>query len=233
MDRSLGANSLEKFYGQGLGWFAHEETCMKNRCLAFFSFLILFVVPVYAADHVGQITGRIAADPTHAYFFLSDGTFWKAYPFEKRWRTLGEWWSGMDFNIPDAYESKLDEWILGSVVGTFPKYQNLSIDEAYAANKDHLKICTHLFVNQNTGKVLFAAPLVPADYMMQIFEEGSKKGYAEGYKVGHADGYRHGYLHVEIHETTSKPLPEKPQHQDNPPPTESLDRGEPTPQEPS
>lgn len=161
----------------------------------FLSIMIAFAASVCAteATNVGSIAGKVVLESGKGYFLLSDGTFWKVYPFVKRWRTLFEWIKGTELAIPDNYEGLPADWTLSAEVEAYPKYGNLSIDEANASNEDDLKKCTHLLFNRGTGQILFAILLHPADFMIQIFNDGVSEGASNGYSKGYSSGYSAGY----------------------------------------
>lgn len=130
------------------------------------------------------------------YFVLSDNSCWKAIYFSKRWRSVSEWWNDVKL-IPENYECTPNDWTLGTPLELYPKWENLEVDEANAANQETLKQCTHLLVNSRTGQVLFAIALQPAECMIQLYNDAYKDGYNnaydDGYNAGHRDGHKVGY----------------------------------------
>lgn len=154
------------------------------------------------------LVAKVILQNTNGYFVLSDGSLWKAIGFCKRWRTVGEWWNDAQL-VPKNYECLPNDWFLGTEVWAYSKYENLQVDEDDASNKEVLKQCTHLLVNNRTGQVLFAIALNPADCVVHLFNEAHDEGYSQGYtqgqlknsqnahemyNKGHADGYKTGYI---------------------------------------
>jgi hypothetical protein len=165
---------------------------------------------VYAEgpERVEALSSKVILQNTSGYFVLSDGSCWKAIGFAKRWRSLTEWWNGVEL-VPENYNCVPNDWYLGSQIEVYPKYEYLRVNEADASNQEDLRQCTHLFANTRTGQVLFAISLHPAECIVQLFTESRKEGYDEGfslgrlssyqnaddiYNQGHADGYKAGYI---------------------------------------
>jgi hypothetical protein len=158
-------------------------------------------------DENFEMTSKIICSNGEGYFTLADGSFWKVVPFEKRWRTLSEWWNNVDL-IPDNYDAKPSDWHPGAKVEILEKASNFDVDEANAGNKDAIRKCTHLLKNKHNDQVLFAISLLPSTYGVEIYSQAFKDGYAKGevdaasntyiqrdaaYRRGHSDGYTKGY----------------------------------------
>jgi len=176
-------------------------------------FLIIIAVvsglTLYAGEpeRVDTLSTKVILQNTNGYFVFSDGSCWKAVGFSKRWRSLSEWWNGVQL-VPKNYECLPNDWYVGTQIEVYSKYGNLEVDEANASNQEELKQCTHLLFNTRTGQVLFAIALHPADCMVQLFKEAYDEGYGKGfdqgrmesyknateiYNRGHTDGYKLGY----------------------------------------
>jgi len=154
-----------------------------------------------------SVSAKVILKSKQGYFVLSDGTSWKVIGFEKRWRSLSEWWNSVQL-VPENYECMPNDWYLGASIDVYPKYGNLEVSEANASNQEDLKKCTHLLINTNTGQVLFAVGLDPATCLVQVFKDAYDDGYRVGYDAGklssyknatevyndgHTDGYKEGY----------------------------------------
>ncbi len=172
--------------------------------LALFSCSFGYASP---AERVESLSSKAILKNTNGYFVLADGSCWKVVPFAKRWRSIGEWWNGVEL-VPANYNCVPNDWQLSTSIETYSKYENLAVNEADAGNQEELKQCTHLLVNGRTRQVLFAIELHPADCIVQLANEmhadGYQKGYDEGrlsgyknstdiYKEAHAAGYQIGY----------------------------------------
>jgi hypothetical protein len=172
--------------------------------------IAVFSCSVFCAsepEKIETISCKVILESSNGYFVLSDRSCWKVMGFWKRWRSLGEWWNGVEL-VPKNYECLPNDWYLGTQIQVYSKYDNLEVDEANASNQEALKQCTHLLVNTRTGQVLFAIALEPSTCMVQLFNEANNEGYNRGYnegrlkchqnandiyKNGHADGYKAGY----------------------------------------
>jgi hypothetical protein len=165
---------------------------MKRVVLAF-----LMSVACLTAESTGTLVAKIAPSDTHAYFILTDGTFWKVSTFVKRWRSPLEWLGGAELIVPENYISSLSDWSYYEEFIICPKEGYLKADESAASNQEELKKCTHLFTMPRNGRVLFATPLHPADFSSQLYNEGHSTGYAEGHRAGYAQGYAVGKVVAE------------------------------------
>ena len=172
----------------------------------------MIVVSAYAQDaRVEKLNAKISLNGQEGYFVLSDQSCWKVISFEKRWRTISEWWNNAEL-ITDEYLSGPDEWFQGADIQVHSKVDFLHVNEANASNQNVLKQCTHMLVNASNGKILFAISLQPADCLAHLYQDAHKMGYNkgyndgyyekrenateirnQGYKEGYNKGYEHGY----------------------------------------
>jgi hypothetical protein len=129
------------------------------------------------------LSSKIVLENSYGYFVLSDGSQWKTIPFITRWRSLSEWWNNAQL-VPQNYQCMPKDWFLGTEIQVYSKYENLTVSEADASNEDALKQCTHLLVNGNTGQILFAIALHPAESLLYVFEDARKEGYEQGFYEG-------------------------------------------------
>lgn len=123
------------------------------------------------------------------YFILSDGTFWKVAPFVKRWRSLSEWWNGQEIAVPEEYNADLKSWNYGDQFAIYPKNEVCRFSESFASNEEELKQTSYALVHVTTGKILFGAPIQPAAFVTQIYDEGYQAGYSSGHSTGYGSGY--------------------------------------------
>lgn len=149
--------------------------------------LVLFFCGVFCSfgfsqnfDREEKLASSVLINDKVGYFCLSDGSLWKVITFTKRWRSLGEWWEGVQL-APESYETSPKDWLLGSEISICSKFEAIEVNELDAVNHDELKQCTHLLMNQGTRQVLFAIPLTSMQCMDLIFKEGKLLGYEEGY----------------------------------------------------
>lgn len=158
-------------------------------------------------EKIETLSTKVIMQSTNGYFLFSDGSCWKVMNFQKRWRSPGEWWNNIQL-VPQNYECLPNDWVLGSEIAIYPKYQNMEVNLDNASNLEALKQCTHLLFNRRTGQVLFATSLHPSECITQVFNDANKEGYetgynkgrlasyqnsAEVYEQGHKDGYKKGY----------------------------------------
>ena len=134
-------------------------------------------------ERVELLSSKVILKNGDSYFVLSDGSFWKAVTFAKRWRTASEWWNDTEI-VPSEYECVPNNWHLGGEIWVYPKYGNLAIDEKSASNYEAIHECTHLLVNDQTGQIIFAVALHPADCLIHIYNDAQKESYDEGYTKG-------------------------------------------------
>lgn len=161
---------------------------MKKIILA-----LLVFASAYAGEPFGYLTAKILPAENKGFCIFSDGSFWQVTTFVKRWRSPLEWVSGVDLYVPPEYECTLKDWALGDEFEAYLKYGNSRADESAASNQEDLKKCSHLLVNPRTGKILFATPLHPNDFVIELFNEAHGIGYSEGYSKGYNSGYDWGY----------------------------------------
>lgn len=166
---------------------------MKNSYWFLFFFCLLGIGSAGEPERISPMIGKIILDSNKGYFVLSDGSFWKAVTFIKRWRTPGEWWQGVELYVPENYDCTPKDWFLGTEIEAYTKISHLNVDESFASNFEDLKKCTHLLYNRGSGKMLFAISMHPADCLGEIFAEGRQQGYDDGYLKGYNSGYDLGY----------------------------------------
>lgn len=157
---------------------------------SFLLILTIFTCSIVCADgpeKVGTLSSKIILQNTNGYFSLSDGSCWKVIGFSKRWRSLSEWWNGVEL-APATYECVPNDWFLGAQIEAYPKFEKIEVSEANASNQDVLKQCSHLLINSHTKQVLFAISLQPADCMIQVFNEAQTEGYNRGFTEGRLKG---------------------------------------------
>ncbi len=138
------------------------------------------------------LTSKADLGDNKGYFVLADGSAWKVVPFEKRWRSVTEWWNGEELDVPECYETGSESWLLGTEIEVFSKTGHYDVNMADASNADTLSQCTHLLHNTRTGKVLFALALEPELFLVNLFKDAHKIGYDKGYKEGHKVGVDQG-----------------------------------------
>lgn len=156
---------------------------------------------------VETLSAKVVLQNAEGYFVLSDGSLWKAIGFVKRWRSLSEWWNDAQL-APKCFECVPNDWYLGAQIAIDSKYGNLGVNEANASNQEILKRCTHVMTNLQTGQVLFAIALHPAEGLVELFNDAHTDGYSKGYtkgrcdsfanasesyNSGHSEGYKAGY----------------------------------------
>lgn len=169
--------------------------------------LICCFASAQECEKVETLCYKMVLKDSASYFVLSDKSCWKVVGFSKRWRSLAEWWEGVEL-APEAYNSSPSDWYLGAQVEVYPKYGHMQVPEENASNQSIIKQCTHILVNSKTGHVLFGIALEAAECMSQLYEEGIGVGfekgrqvgyknaneiYNSGYTSGYEDGYRAGY----------------------------------------
>lgn len=176
-----------------------------------FFFFFPFLLSIGHAGHpekIGILSSKVILQNGNGYFVLCDGSCWKAICFNKRWRTLSEWWNGVDL-VPDQYENYPKDWYLGTPIEIFSKHDSHEAKESNASNENELKQCTHLMVNTRTGYTLFVISMHPADCIIQLFNDAHEDGYNKGieeakkhlnvqssnsYRAGYTEGYKAGYV---------------------------------------
>ncbi len=161
----------------------------------FLSIITIFCCSISYANQQEEakwLSAKVILQNSNGYFALSDGSCWKAISFQKRWRTLSEWWNSVEL-APGNYECMPNDWHLGAQIEIYSKYGNLEVREADASNQEELRRCTHLLVNPQTGYVLFAIALGPEDCIIELFNDAYREGYQSGYSEGSVDGYQNGY----------------------------------------
>lgn len=164
--------------------------------------------PIFAGsedlDETFHLTSKIDIDAGGSYYCLSDGSLWRVYDFNPRWRSLSEWWNDVCL-VPEDFKCKTRDWFLGSEIQVISKQDAHQVCLEDAENQKVLKNCTHLLYNLPAGKYLFAVHLEPKDCLVYLyqdaFEIGHKKGYAEAKLEGNREsakefkkGYEAGYF---------------------------------------
>ena len=183
---------------------------MKKLCILL---LALFTCSLSYADRpeFSDILSSKVIDKggdREGYFSFLNGTCWQVVGFSPRWRTLSEWWNGVEL-APDNYTGRLEDWQTGTQIDIYPLYGgSAEVNLNNASNQEILVQCTYLFVNTRTRQILFATPMHPGECMTNVAEKfyksGKQDGYAKGlsegrnqkarsYEQGHADGYEVGY----------------------------------------
>lgn len=160
---------------------------MKKVLFALFAFTAAYAEPSMA------LVAKIVPTESRGYFIFSDGSFWKVSSFIKRWRTPLEWISGDEIYVPENYDCTVALWTLGDEFEAYPKYGNARVNDSDASNEDAIKSHSHILVNTRTEKILFATPVHPSDFTIQIYNEGYDEGHSVGYKKGYSSGYSTGH----------------------------------------
>ncbi len=158
---------------------------------------ILIVCIAAYAETGGSIVAKITPSESQGYLIFSNGTYWKVSSFVKRWRTPLEWLAGNEIYVPENYICDMQSWSFGDEFEVYPKCGNIRVDESHASNEEALKKHSHILLNPRTEKILFGTPIHPADFVVQIYNEGyslgHSKGYSTGYNEGRSSGYSQGY----------------------------------------
>ena len=163
---------------------------MKKGILALITiFSCTFLEANTPPEGIEKLASKVILQNTKGYFVLADGSCWKTIAFVKRWRSLSEWWNGVEL-VPQNYECLPNDWALGSPIEIYTKYDNLTVKESDADNESELKQCTHLLYNKRTGQVLFAISLEPAECIASLYKEARKDGYDDGYATGRKQSYK-------------------------------------------
>ena len=139
-----------------------------------------------------RLNAKAILKSTQGYFVLSDGSCWKVMGFQKRWRSVSEWWNGVQL-VPENYECIPNDWYLGAEIEVYSKYESLEVNEEDASNQHELQYCTHLLFNTRTQRVLFARALGPEDCIVELFNDAYADGYEKGYNTGWQAGYSSGH----------------------------------------
>ncbi len=139
-------------------------------------------------ERIESLSCKVIMENTNGYFVLSDRSCWKAITFLKRWRSINEWWNGAEL-IPKNYECVPNNWFLGSTIEVFSKYGNLEVNEENASNVDEIRRCTHLLRNPQTGQIIFAIALEPAECLSLLYCDASEESYSKGYQAGRLASY--------------------------------------------
>jgi hypothetical protein len=155
--------------------------------LLFASFLSCSFLSANAPEGEGQLSSKVVLPSKNGYFVLSDQSCWKVVGFSTRWRTMSEWWNDKQI-VPKNYECTPENWVPGTQIEIYSKYNNLLVNEDDAANQKDLRECTHLFFSKDTGMVLFAMPLRVEDCLVSVYSEGHQAGYYVGYSEGYSNG---------------------------------------------
>ncbi len=146
-----------------------------------------------------KLVSKVVLENQEGYFALEDGSFWKVFPCVPRWRSLSEWWNGVDL-IAENFKQSPREWISGSsieILSKTPEYEQIILD---ASNKKKLDQSTHLLHLPAHNLYLFAVQLSPLLCFEDLFNEAYEEGYAagkdygynKGYYIGHSVGYLEG-----------------------------------------
>lgn len=159
---------------------------MKKILLVFLAFTAVYAEPNRA------LVAKVLPTETRGYFVFSDGTFWKVSSFIKRWRTPLEWIAGDELYVPENYDCTVAIWTLGDEFEAYPKFGNARVNDSDASNEEAIKNHSHILVNTRTEKILFATPIHPSDFMIQVYDEGYNEGYSSGYSEGYSSGYSAG-----------------------------------------
>ena len=157
--------------------------------------ILIFGFSLHADEgHVtAELTSKAILKNESAYFVLSDGSCWKVIPFQKRWRSLSEWWYSVELDVPKNYDCVPSDWYLGAEIEIYRKYENVTVDEGNSSNQKDLNQCTHLLVNPGSGNILFAISLSLSGCLQEVYNDAHSDGYNKGYKVGWDAGYQVGY----------------------------------------
>lgn len=158
--------------------------------------LFAFTAAAYAEPNIALVA-KVVPSESHGYFVFSDGTFWKVSSFVKRWRTPLEWISGDELYIPENYVCSVQDWSFADEFEAFLKIGNARVNESDASNEDDLKKHSHILLNGRTGKILFGTPIHPADFLVQVYDEGYNKGHSVGFSAGYSSGYSAGKAAVQ------------------------------------
>lgn len=163
---------------------------MKKWCLGFLAMVSCAFAGNADLEREEQLCAKAVLENKMGYFVLADGSCWKAVGFSPRWRSISEWWNGVEL-APQQYKCEPNDWFIGTVIQAYPKNSFWEVNEADAANQEDLKQCTHILVNARTSQVLFAIAMDTSHCIVDLHREAYKDGHAKGMKEGYAKQREH------------------------------------------
>jgi hypothetical protein len=160
-------------------------------------FLLLCGCSFLAADDGLYIHQNMDIGNGESILFLSDNTIWHLYPVRERWRTLSEWWNGVQIDKPEkSFLDNFDKWENGCTICIHP-YDGRPLEKY---NNENLKKCNYILELYRTDRLAFAQSVDAKSFsaflptlFKQKYKEGYNKGYNEGYNSGYSIGYGYGH----------------------------------------
>ena len=166
---------------------------LKKFGFYLFCTIFLFSTAAYAEiDHKATLSEKISANDGSSFFVLSDGSCWRVYGFQIRWRGVVEWFRGVQLITPENCDCKPDDWVRGSDIEAYPRCDGIDMDISDAGNLDALKKCTHILMNTKNEQILFGTPLLTGDCMIDVYNDAKVVGYNRGYSEGFSSGHQIG-----------------------------------------
>lgn len=138
------------------------------------------------------ISQKVIIQDGVGFYCFSDDSIWKVTRLEPRSRTLSEWWNNEQI-VPENLVCTVNDFYIGLKVKIIPKNEFSLFYDNFAKNKAILANCSHIIVNTNTNKCLFATFLTHQAAFEDIRKEAAAYGYSLGYKEGNSSGYDEGY----------------------------------------
>lgn len=134
-------------------------------------------------DAVINLTSKVIIDDHVGFYSLSDGTTWKVFSFSPRWRSLSEWWQGVEL-VLESYLTEPDDWYVGADVEILAKNQNMQAKDDDSSISNSISRCTHIIHNVATDKCLFAVELRPECVLVELYNDTYKIAYDRGFTKG-------------------------------------------------
>jgi hypothetical protein len=170
------------------------------------SCLCMMNAAVFAQESIeqeGVLASKVLIKDASGFYALSDGSIWKVMGLTPRWRTVSEWWNSIQI-VPEDFECAINDFYIGAKLKIVPKHAYDAFDDQCASNKEELARCSHIIINTDTNKCVFAVALRPETALVEVYNESYKQGYSTGYNKGrlstnieaynqYEKGYQAGY----------------------------------------
>lgn len=175
---------------------------IKKVLFCFFS-LSFSLFADQSQEQESILASKVIITDSSGFYAMGDLSIWKVIGLSPRWRSLSEWWNGVQI-VPEDFQCSINDFYVGAKLRIIPKHEYNIFDDACAANKSDLARCSHVIVNTATNKCVFAIALRPETAIVELYNESYNQGYSLGYNEGrrrinvenyhqYEKGYRDGY----------------------------------------
>ena len=130
-------------------------------------------------EQVEKIAASFDVSDSVGYFVLSDGTIWRVISAGEHTPDFLESFGGEQL-LPEAYRTDTREWVRDADIELYPIESLPQSIDIGSPSRDLVPEATHIVVDIESGKALFAQRLPLIDGLAMVAKESRLAGVQEG-----------------------------------------------------